>query len=122
MPGIPTRRRRATPPSSGADVGDRVSGLAAVGRGCRRISGLSFPAGYPLVQFPNPPLIVSLVAAAVGGWLSGDAARAARAVSTVALVAWAYDELAHGVNAFRRLLGLTFLAIAAAGIARSMAH
>lgn len=88
----------------------------------RRVAAISLPARYPIVQFPNPPLIVSLGAGVVAGWLSGDAARTANAVSTVALVAWAYEELAHGVNLFRRGLGLTFLVIAIAGIANRMRH
>jgi len=88
----------------------------------RTVAAISLPARYPIVQFPNPPLIVSLGAGVVAGWLSGEAARTANAVSSVALVVWAYEELAHGVNVFRRGLGLAFLVIAVVGIADRMRH
>jgi hypothetical protein len=101
-------------------VDERRSGLAGVRAAWRRVAGISLPARYPIVQFPNPPLIVSLGAGVVGAWCSGEAARTANAVATVALVAWAYEELAHGVNLFRRALGLTFLVIAIGGLAARM--
>jgi hypothetical protein len=64
-----------------------------------------WPARFPLVQFPNPPLL-----AAAGGWLvaaatDGEVHDSARAVFYVGLAAWAWEELTDGVNWFRRTVG-----------------
>ena len=60
-----------------------------------------------IAQLPNPPLVVFLVAAAVGrfGGLEGAAATTVSVVATVALLWWAADEVLRGVNPFRRVLG-----------------
>jgi len=64
-----------------------------------------WPVGFPLVQFPNAPLI-----AALGGWLvaaltHGTLHAYARAAFYTGLTAWAWEELAEGVNWVRRALG-----------------
>ena len=64
-----------------------------------------WPASFPLVQFPNAPLL-----AAFAGWLvaastDGSAHPYARAVFYAGLAAWAWTELAGGVNWVRRALG-----------------
>lgn len=64
------------------------------------------PRRFPIVQFPNRPLLVAIVAGATARVASGDAARAASLVADVALMIWAYDEIADGANWFRRLLGV----------------
>jgi hypothetical protein len=63
--------------------------------------------GVTVAQFPNPPLIVALLAAVVS-WVAGDGFvyEVARAVFYVALTVWAWEEAARGVNAFRRFLGV----------------
>ena len=76
----------------------------------RRLRGWSWPAGYPIAQFPNPPLIIGLVALGLRWFSSGAWADALGAIGYVLIGVWAYLELAHGVNLFRRVLG-------AAGIA-----
>jgi hypothetical protein len=69
-----------------------------------------------IVQFPNIPLTGWLVFAVLGrladssGWKDG-----ASHTSSAFLFAWAYLELAQGVNYFRRLLGLGVLAAAVVG-------
>jgi len=63
------------------------------------------------VQFPNLPLAVALVAGATGNLVNGTAHDYATSVSYLALTIWAYDELVHGVNWFRHLLGLAFVVI-----------
>jgi hypothetical protein len=69
-----------------------------------------WPARYPLVQFPNAPLAVSLAASVVEGLVKGGRADAyASAVSRVALGVWAWEEAVRGVNAFRRVLGVAGL-------------
>src|SRR5580765_3567113 len=75
----------------------------------KRLTGLSFPRRFPIVQFPNLPLIVAVLAGAAGKFLDGSADSYAASVSYLALTIWAYEELVHGVNWFRRLLGLAFV-------------
>jgi hypothetical protein len=71
----------------------------------KRLTELGFPARFPIAQFPNPPLIVAFLAAAAGKLLDGSAHSYAASVAYLATAVWAYEELAEGVNWFRRLLG-----------------
>jgi hypothetical protein len=85
-----------------------VSTRSALGDAWRRAQR-GWPARFPLVQFPNPPLI-----AALGGWLvaaltSGPVHAYARAVFYAGLVAWAWAEVLSGVNVVRRVLGIAGL-------------
>jgi len=73
-----------------------------------------WPARFPIVQFPNAPLIVALVASVVGRVSSGTLHDVARVVSLLGLIAWAVLEIVSGVNWLRRLLGAGFLAYLAA--------
>ena len=75
----------------------------------KRLTEFEFPRRFPIVQFPNLPLIVALLAGAAGTVLDGSEHSYATAVSYLALTIWAYEELVHGVNWFRRLLGLAFV-------------
>jgi hypothetical protein len=75
----------------------------------KRLTGLSFPRRFPIVQFPNLPLIVALLAGEAGNFLDGRAHSYAASVSYLAITIWAYEELVHGVNWFRHLLGLAFV-------------
>jgi hypothetical protein len=71
-----------------------------------------------IAQFPNPPLLVFLAAAAVR-WLahpSGTAGTVVDVIALVALVVWAGDEVLRGVNPWRRFLGGGVLAYAAVGL------
>ena len=63
------------------------------------------PGGFVLAQWPNPPLWVALAAALVGRLTGGRAHDVATALFFMGLTAWAYLELAEGVNWFRRVLG-----------------
>jgi hypothetical protein len=78
--------------------------------GYRRLRGLSWPAGYPIAQFPNPPLIIGLVALGARYLATGVVADVLAAVGYVFIAIWAYLELTAGVNMFRRALGLAGLA------------
>jgi hypothetical protein len=75
----------------------------------KRLTELSFPRRFPIVQFPNLPLIVAALAGEAGKFLDGSAHSYAASVSYLAMTIWAYEELVHGVNWFRRLLGLAYL-------------
>ncbi|MGA0069409.1 MAG: hypothetical protein ACO3PB_08150 [Miltoncostaeaceae bacterium] len=84
----------------------------------KRLRGWSWPRDYPIAQFPNPPLIIGLVALglrylAVGAW-----ADVLGAIGYVFIGAWAYLELTAGVNLFRRVLGLAGLAYVIVAIAQ----
>jgi hypothetical protein len=74
-----------------------------------RLTGLSFPRRFPIAQFPNLPLVVAILAGEIGTLLDGRAHSYAASVSYLAMTIWAYEELVHGVNWFRRLLGLAFM-------------
>ncbi|MDQ3759560.1 MAG: hypothetical protein M3331_06440 [Actinomycetota bacterium] len=73
--------------------------------------------GVTVAQFPNPPLIVALLAAVVS-WVAGDGSiyEVARAVFYVALTVWAWEEAARGVNIFRRTLGVGGLIYVVVGL------
>jgi len=64
-----------------------------------------WPAGFPVVQFPNAPLLVALGGWLVAGLTDGSAHAYARATFYTGLAAWAWTELAAGTNWFRRALG-----------------
>jgi hypothetical protein len=64
-------------------------------------------------QLPNLPLLVWIVASALV-WFADPGGRwrtVLRATGTIALVVWAADEIARGVNPWRRLLGAGVLAV-----------
>jgi hypothetical protein len=86
----------------------------------KRVLQLSFPRRFPIVQFPNLPLAVALVAGAVAGLVNGTGHDYATSVSYLALVVWAYEELTHGVNWFRRMLGLAFVVILVVRVAHAL--
>lgn len=73
--------------------------------------------GVTVAQFPNSPLIVALLAAAVS-WIAGDGSiyEVARAVFYVALTVWAWEEATRGVNVFRKALGVGGLIYVVVGL------
>jgi hypothetical protein len=64
------------------------------------------PRRFVIAQAPNSPLIAALSARAVARLSDGEVARAARVISDVALLVWAYEEIVDGANWFRRLIGV----------------
>jgi hypothetical protein len=68
-----------------------------------------WPARFPILQPPNPPLWVALAGLLVAALTDGSVHAYARAVFYTALAAWAWQEMASGVNWARRLLGAGFL-------------
>ncbi len=71
-----------------------------------RLMHWSWPSGFAVVQFPNPPLITALLASGAGYATEGTAHRMAMAIFYMALSVWAYEEALRGDNRFRHLLGL----------------
>ena len=76
----------------------------------RHRSGPGWPPHFPLVQPPNAPLWVALVAWLVAALTDDPVHAYARGTFYVALAAWAWLELTDGTNWFRRLLGAAVLA------------
>jgi hypothetical protein len=91
-------------------------------RAFKRLTQISFPRSYPIVQFPNAPLILAFASGLVAQHSHGHEHAYAQAVSYLALAIWAYLELFHGVNAFRRLLGLAYTISTAVHLANTLYH
>ena len=72
---------------------------------------IGLPRRFPVVQFPNAPLILAFLAGAIGSHLHDSARSYAAAAAYLAMTVWAYEELARGVNWFRRLLGFAYVII-----------
>jgi hypothetical protein len=64
------------------------------------------PRRFPIVQFPNLPLIVAALAGAAARLAGRRYSPLARLVSHLALLVWATEELFSGANWLRRLFGL----------------
>jgi hypothetical protein len=94
----------------------------ATWRAFQRLTQLSFPRSYPIVQFPNLPLILAFVSGLVAHHSHGREHADAQAVSYLSIAIWAYLELFHGVNAFRRLLGLAYTISTAMALAGALNH
>lgn len=60
------------------------------------------------MQFPNAPLIIGFLAGAAAARTHHPAHAYLEAIAFLATAIWAYEELAHGVNWFRHLLGLGY--------------
>ncbi len=63
------------------------------------------PRRFPIFQFPNPPLIATMAAAAIATMTQGKASRTAMQLSRLGLLWWSAEEIMSGANWFRRLLG-----------------
>lgn len=75
-----------------------------------------------IAQWPNLPLIVFLVAAAIRRFASPEGAvdTVVSLVATAAIVWWSVDEVARGVNPFRRLLGGVVLVATVVGLVAAL--
>jgi hypothetical protein len=67
-----------------------------------------WPARFILIQVPNFPLIVALLASVAGHFTQGMGHRLLLSVFYISLSIWAYEEARDGDNWFRHLLGLGF--------------
>jgi hypothetical protein len=77
------------------------------------------PRSFPIVQFPNRPLIAAVVASAIAAGTHGRTSSAARLLARLALIVWSAEEIVDGANWFRRLLGVSGAAWAVVGQTRS---
>ncbi len=85
------------------------AGLLGICTAYKRLTAVSFPPRFPMIQFPSLPLAIAFLAGWTATVLAARPHSYAQAVSYLAMTVWAYEELAHGVNWFRRLLGLAFV-------------
>ena len=99
----------------------RLSDAGAAWAGYKRLTQLSWPRRFPIVQFPNAPLIIAFLAGQVASRAHGHVHADASAISYLALAIWAYEELFHGVNWFRHLLGLAYTISTAVHLAAALA-
>lgn len=88
----------------------------------RYVRQWEWPRGFPLVQFPNAPLLVAFVSGLAATMIDGAGHRDALAVSYLAMAIWAYEELVDGVNWFRHLLGLVYIVSTATHLAMAIHH
>lgn len=63
------------------------------------------PRRFPIFQFPNAPLIATMVAAAIARMTQGTPSRTAMQLFRLGLLWWSAEEVMSGANWFRRLLG-----------------
>jgi hypothetical protein len=86
----------------------------------KRLTALGFPRRFPIVQFPNLPLIVAFVAGEATKFVQGSGHSFAESVSYLAMTIWAYEELVDGINWFRRALGLAYVIILVVRVAHAV--
>ena len=127
----PSRRPEQRAPWRAFDHGRALTGTsAAVTPGeqapaerqgpVKRLLRWSFPRRFPIVQFPNAPLAVAILAAVAARFVHGHVHAYAISIEDLAMAAWAYVELAEGVNWFRRLLGLVVLVLTVMSVAQAL--
>jgi hypothetical protein len=109
-------------PSVGPSRGRGPTAALDAWRAFKRLTRLGFPRSYPILQFPNPPLILAFASGLLARHSHGSEHSYAQAVSYLAMAIWAYLELFHGVNAFRRLLGLAYAISTAVHLAAALNH
>jgi hypothetical protein len=88
----------------------------------KRLTQLSFPRSYPIVQFPNAPLIPAFAAGRLAHYSHGREHAYAQAVSYLAMAIWVISSSFHGANLFRRLLGLAYTISTAVHVANALQH
>jgi hypothetical protein len=86
----------------------------------KRLTQVGLPRRFPIVQFPNAPLILAFLAGELGSHIHGASRSYATAAAYLAMTVWAYEELARGVNWFRRLLGLAYMIILIVRVAHGL--
>jgi hypothetical protein len=78
---------------------------------------LGWPRRFPIAQFPNPPLLAAFAGWGLAAVAGGTAHDVGRAVLTVGLCVWAWEEAVSGVNWLRRLIGVGALVWIVVGLA-----
>ena len=81
---------------------------------------VGWPRRFPIAQFPNPPLLLAFSGWGLAAVASGAAHDVGRAVFTLGLAVWAFEEAMGGANWFRRILGVGVLVWILAGLASEL--
>ena len=81
---------------------------------------LGWPRRFPIAQFPNPPLLIAFAGWGLAAVTTSAAHDIGRAVFTVGLGVWAWQETVSGVNWFRRLIGIGALVWIVVGLAGNL--
>jgi hypothetical protein len=79
-----------------------------------------WPRGFPVAQFPNPPLLLAFAGWGLAAASDGTAHEIGRVAFTLGLLVWAYEETTRGANWFRRLLGAGVLVWTLANLASEL--
>jgi hypothetical protein len=82
----------------------------------------AWPRDFPIVQFPNAALLAAFAGGQAAAVTHGAGHADSAAVSHAAMTIWAYEELLHGVNWFRHLLGLVYIISTVAHLALALGH
>lgn len=85
-----------------------------------RVREFGWPHDFPIVQFPNVPLLAAFAGGEAAAVIHDGGHVAAAVVSYAAMTIWAYEELVDGVNWFRHLLGLVYIISTVAHIALAL--
>lgn len=85
-----------------------------------RLFALEFPRRFPIVQFPNLPLIIAFVAGQSTRVAGGTTHTYLASIAYLAMTVWAYEELTRGVNWFRRVLGLVYAIVMVMRVAHAL--
>lgn len=86
----------------------------------KRLTTLGFPQRFPIIQFPNLPLIVAFLAGGAAVFTHREAHLYALSVAYLGMTIWAYEELVHGVNWFRHLLGFAYAIIVVVRVVQAL--
>jgi hypothetical protein len=100
--------RPPTAASAGARRDLRRLSPRGLRQGFKGLTQFAWPKAFPIVQFPNAPLIIAFLAGAAAARTHDPGHAYLAAISFLAFGVWAYEELVHGVNWFRHLLGLGY--------------
>ena len=63
------------------------------------------PRRFPILQFPNPPLITVILTATIARTTHGPRSHKATQISRLSLLVWSAEGMTTGANWFRRSLG-----------------
>jgi hypothetical protein len=86
----------------------------------KHLRKLGWPRDFPIVQFPNAPLIAAFLAGAAADRAHDPGHAYLAAISFLAFGIWAYEELLHGANWFRHLLGMAAAVILVVHLAHAL--
>src|SRR5258708_35759438 len=79
-----------------------------------------WPRRFPIVQFPNAPLLIGFAGWGLGDAAAGTAHDVGRAVFILGRGVWALEETVCGVNWFRRLVGAAAVVWIVAGLGEKL--